>query len=257
MSDTVSLPPAPRSTVVTGGGSGIGRATARAFADRGADVLVVGRTAADLAGTAKGYDTIRTLALDLTEADAPQKVVDTALRELGGIDVLVNNAAVLGHRALADVDPQQVTAQLGTNLAVPVLLVRSALEALSADGGGTVVNVSSSGARGSRAWAGNSVYGAAKAALDFLTRTWAVELAPRGIRVVGVAPGLVDSGFAQRAGMPPEQYDSMLRHVGSLTPQGRVGTPEEIAWWITRLTLPEAHYLTGAVLPVDGGLSLT
>ncbi|MFJ8229475.1 SDR family NAD(P)-dependent oxidoreductase [Streptomyces sp. NPDC094448] len=248
---------APRSAVVTGGGSGIGRATARALADRGAAVLVVGRTATDLAGTAEGYDTIRTLAVDLTEADAPQKVVDTALRELGGIDVLVNNAALLGHRALADVDPQQVAAQLATNLAVPVLLVHSALDALAADGGGTVVNVSSSGARGSRAWAGNSVYGAAKAALDFLTRTWAVELAPRGIRVVGVAPGLVDSGFAERAGMSPEQYTGLLHHVGALTPQGRVGTPEEIAWWIAQLTRPDARYLTGAVLPVDGGLSLT
>ncbi|MEW1545009.1 SDR family NAD(P)-dependent oxidoreductase [Streptomyces tsukubensis] len=257
MPDTAPLPPAPRSAVVTGGGSGIGRATARALADRGAAVLVVGRTATDLAGTAEGYDAIRTLAVDLTEADAPQKVVDTALRELGGIDVLVNNAAVLGHRALADVDPQQVAAQLATNLAVPVLLVHSALDALAADGGGTVVNVSSSGARGSRAWAGNSVYGAAKAALDFLTRTWAVELAPRGIRVVGVAPGLVDSGFAERAGMSPEQYEGMLRHVGGLTPQGRVGTPEEIAWWIAQLTRPDARYLTGAVLPVDGGLSLT
>nr|EIF92235.1 short-chain dehydrogenase/reductase sdr [Streptomyces tsukubensis NRRL18488] len=243
--------------MVTGGGSGIGRATARALADRGAAVLVVGRTATDLAGTAEGYDTIRTLAVDLTEADAPQKVVDTAVRELGGIDVLVNNAAALGHRALADVDPQQVAAQLATNLAVPVLLVHSALDALAADGGGTVVNVGSSGARGSRAWAGNSVYGATKAALDFLTRTWAVELAPRGIRVVGVAPGLVDSGFAERAGMSPEQYEGMLRHVGGLTPQGRVGTPEEIAWWIAQLTRPDARYLTGAVLPVDGGLSLT
>ncbi|UQA97346.1 SDR family NAD(P)-dependent oxidoreductase [Streptomyces halobius] len=257
MSDTASPPPAPRSVVVTGGGSGIGRATARAFVDEGAAVLVVGRTAGDLADTARGYDTIRTLAVDLTEADAPQKVVDTALRELGGIDVLVNNAAALGHRALADIDPEQVTVQLGTNLAVPVLLTRCALDALAADGGGTVVNVSSSGARGSRAWPGNGVYGAAKAALDFLTRTWAVELAPLGIRTVGVAPGLVDSGFAERAGMSPEQYDGMLHHVGARTPQGRVGTPEEIAWWITHLTRPGAHYLTGAVLPVDGGLSLT
>ncbi|MFD9967432.1 SDR family NAD(P)-dependent oxidoreductase [Streptomyces sp. NPDC059015] len=256
MSDTVSPPSAPGPVVVTGGGSGIGRAVARAFADEGAAVLVVGRTAADLAGTAKGYDTIRTLAVDLTEADAPGKVVETALRELGGIDVLVNNAAALGHRSLADVDAEQVTTQLGTNLAAPVLLTRCALDALAA-GGGTVVNVSSSGARGSRAWPGNGVYGAAKAALDFLTRTWAVELAPRGIRVVGVAPGLVDSGFAERAGMSAEQYDGMLHHVGALTPQGRVGTPEDIAWWITQLTRPGAHHLTGAVLPVDGGLSLT
>ncbi|MFE5678955.1 SDR family NAD(P)-dependent oxidoreductase [Streptomyces erythrochromogenes] len=252
-----ATPPAPRSVVVTGGGSGIGRAIAHAFADEGAAVLVVGRTAADLAGTAKGYDTIRTLAVDLTGAGAPREVVETAVRELGGIDVLVNNAAALGHRALADVDPEQVAAQLATNLAVPVLLTRAALDALAADGGGTVVNIGSSGARGSRAWPGNSVYGAAKAALDFLTRSWAVELAPRGIRAVGVAPGLVDSGFAERAGMSPEQYDGMLHHVGALTPQGRVGTPGEIAWWVTHLTRPEARHLTGAVLPVDGGLSLT
>lgn len=257
MPDTLPAPPAPRSVVVTGGGSGIGRATAHAFADEGAAVLVVGRTASDLAATAKGYDTIATLAVDLTAPGAPRQVVDTALRELGRIDVLVNNAAALGHRALADTDHEQVTTQLATNLAAPVLLTRCALDALAAEGGGTVVNIGSSGARGSRAWPGNGVYGATKAALDFLTRTWAVELAPRGIRVVGVAPGLVDSGFAGRAGMSPEQYEGMLRHVGGLAPQGRVGTPEEIAWWITRLTRPAAHHLTGVVLPVDGGLSLT
>ncbi|MGW6458827.1 SDR family NAD(P)-dependent oxidoreductase [Streptomyces sp. NPDC055078] len=257
MPDTAPPPSAPRTVVVTGGGSGIGRATARAFADDGAAVLVVGRTADTLAETAKGYDTITTLPADLTEPDAPRTVVDTALRELGGIDVLVNNAAALGYRPLADTDRQQVTTQFATNLIAPVLLTRCALDALAADGGGTVVNISSSGARGTRAWPDNGVYGAAKAALDFLTRTWAVELAPRGIRVVGVAPGVVDTGFGPRAGMSPQQYDGLLHHVGTRTPQGRVGTPEEIAWWITRLTGPGAHYLTGVVLPVDGGLSLT
>jgi C-7 ketoreductase len=97
-----------------------------------------------------------------------------------------------------------------------------------------------------------------KVALDSLTRTWAVELGPKGIRVVSVAPGLVDTGGAVRAGMMPEPvYQDFLNGMRSKVPAGRIGDPEDIAWWIVRITQPGAGYATGAVLAVDGGLSLT
>lgn len=250
-------PAAPRGVIVTGGGTGIGRATARAFADRGDRVLIVGRTPATLAGTAEGHPGISVLAVDLTGPDAPRAVTDAALEAFGRIDVLVNNAATGGFAALAETKPELAREQLDGNLLAPLLLTRQTLDALAADGGGTVLNIGSAGALGRRAWPENGVYGAAKAGLDFLTRTWAVELAPRGIRVLGLAPGVIDTGIGERSGMSREAYAGFLRQIATRVPAGRVGSPDDIAWWAVQLTDPRAAYATGVVLAVDGGLSLT
>lgn len=247
---------APRGIVVTGGGTGIGRATARAFAERGDRVLVVGRTAATLAGTAELHPGIRVLVADVTEPDAPDRIADAAVSALGGLDVLVNNAAAMGYRPLAALDRAEAERQLHTNLLAPVLLTRAALPHL-AERSGTVVNIGSAGALGLRSWPDNGLYGAAKAGLDFLTRTWAVELAPRGIRVVGLAPGVTDTrADPDPADADPEQA-AFLKQIAARTPSGRVARPEEIAWWVVQLTRPEAAYANGLVVPVDGGLSLT
>ncbi len=245
-----------KAVVVTGGGTGIGAATARAFAGEGAHVLIVGRSEATLKETAEGHDRIRILVADIHDHDAPDAIVEKALAEFGRIDVLVNNAAVTGFAALDGLDRESVRAQLGTNLLAPVFLTQRALDALEATRG-VVVNVSSAGSLGRRAWPENSVYGMAKVALDFLTRTWAVELAPRGIRSVGIAPGVVDTGVGVRAGMPPEAYEAFLAETAKRIPAGRVGRPEYIAWWIVQLTRPEAAYANGTVLAVDGALSVT
>ncbi|MEU3793637.1 SDR family NAD(P)-dependent oxidoreductase [Streptomyces fructofermentans] len=247
----------PRGVVVTGGGTGIGRAVARAFADRGDRVLIVGRTPATLAGTAEGHPGITVLTADLTAPDTPRAVTDTALDTFGRIDVLVNNAATGGFASLAETKRETAGEQLDSNLLAPLLLTRQALDALAADGGGTVLNIGSAGALGRRAWPENGVYGAAKAGLDFLTRTWAVELAPRGVRVLGLAPGVIDTGIGERSGMSREAYEGFLRQIAARVPAGRVGRPEDIAWWAVQLTDPRAAYATGAVLAVDGGLSLT
>lgn len=245
-----------QAVIITGGGTGIGRAAAHAFASTGAGVLVVGRSEETLAETAAGHDTIVTLAVDITKPDAPDSIVDTALGAFGRVDVLVNNAAVGGFGGLADLDPAMVGAQFDTNLLAPVFLTQRALDAL-AERGGTVVNVGTAGSLGLRSWADNAIYGASKAALDFLTRSWAVELAPRGIRVVGVAPGVINTGVGVRAGMSQEAYDGFLAHMRSRIPAGRVGTPEDVAWWIVQLARPEAGYVNGTVLAVDGALSIT
>ncbi|WP_318275592.1 SDR family NAD(P)-dependent oxidoreductase [Streptomyces pharetrae] len=245
-----------RGVVVTGGGTGIGAATARAFAEDGAGVLVVGRTEARLKETAAGHERIRTLAVDVADEDAPGLIVRRALEEFGRLDVLVNNAAVTAFAALDGLERDTVRAQLGTNLLAPLFLAQAALDALE-ETRGVVVNVSSAGSLGRRAWPENSVYGMAKAALDFLTRTWAVELAPRGIRCVGIAPGVVDTGVGVRAGMPEEAYQGFLEQMAGRIPAGRVGRPEDIAWWIVQLARPEAAYANGTVLAVDGALSVT
>ncbi|MFE3683906.1 SDR family NAD(P)-dependent oxidoreductase [Streptomyces sp. NPDC059095] len=250
-------PTTPRGVIVTGGGTGIGRATARAFADRGDRVLVVGRTPATLAGTAEGHPGISVLAADLTDPDTPGAVTAAALDAFGRIDVLVNNAATGGFASLAQTTRETVIDQLGSNLLAPLLLTRQTLDARGAAGGGTVLNIGSAGALGLRAWPENGVYGAAKAGLDFLTRTWAVELAPRGIRVLGLAPGVIDTGIGERSGMSQEAYAGFLQQIAARVPAGRVGRPEDIAWWAVQLADPRAAYATGAVLAVDGGLSLT
>ncbi|MEV7559740.1 SDR family oxidoreductase [Streptomyces sp. NPDC089795] len=248
--------PVTKAVVVTGGGTGIGAATARAFAEDGANVLIVGRSEMTLKETADGHERIHVLAADIHDRDAPQLIVETALNAFGRLDVLVNNAAVTGFAPLDGLERDSVHTQLGTNLIAPVFLTQAALDALEATKG-TVVNVSSAGSLGRRAWPENSVYGMAKVALDFLTRTWAVELAPRGIRSVGIAPGVVDTGVGVRAGMPEEAYRGFLRQTAERIPSGRVGRPEDIAWWIVQLTRPEAAYANGTVLAVDGALSVT
>jgi C-7 ketoreductase len=243
--------------IITGGGTGIGKAAALAFAEFGDGVLVVGRSAGPLTETASHHNRIRALTIDINDPAAPERIVNAAIQEFGRIDVLVNNAYTAGFGELGMLERSSVEEQVATNLIAPIFLTQQAVPAL-AKTNGTVVNITSSGSLGIRATPTRGIYGATKVGLDSLTRTWAVELGPKGIRVLSVAPGLVDTGGAVRTGlMPQPAYREFLSGMRDKVPTGRIGDPEDIAWWIVRLTLPEAGYATGTVLAVDGGLSLT
>lgn len=245
-----STGPHSRIVVITGAGTGIGRATARAFAAEGAHVVAIGRRIESLKETATGFDRITPLAADITAEGQPNQILQTVLERHGRLDVLVNNAGIVRGGALATLTPETITAQLATNFVAPILLAQAALPSLEASGG-VIVNVSTS--VGQRAWPGNSVYAATKTALELLTRSWAVELAPHNIRVVAVAPGAIHTPIGEHQGLTPERIAALREWQLTHTPLGRIGRPEEVAWAITQLAAPAASFVTGVILPVDGG----
>lgn len=240
-----------RAVVVTGGGTGIGRAVAHRYAAEGAEVLVAGRTGERLAETASGT-TIRTVVADVAAADGPAAIVAAAAREFGRIDVLVNNAAIVRPAALGEIDRAVARRQLDTNLLGPLFLTQEALPHLAE--GATIVNVTSNPPY--RGWPRNSVYGATKVGLDFLTKTWALELAGRGVRVLSVAPGITATPVLVHAGFTPEQIAESREGMLERIPLGRIAEPDEVAWWIVAVTRPGAGYATGQVIHVDGGMSV-
>jgi NAD(P)-dependent dehydrogenase (short-subunit alcohol dehydrogenase family) len=245
-----TTPQSSRIVAVTGAGSGIGRATARAFAAESAHVFAIGRRTEPLKETAAGHDRITPLTADSTAEGEPERIVQVVLETHGRLDVLVNNAGIVRSGVLGTVTPEMIAAQLATNLVAPILLAQAALSLLETSGG-VIVNVSTS--VGQRAWPGNSVYAATKTALELLTRSWAVELAPQGIRVVAVAPGAIDTLIGEHQGLTPERMAAVRKWQVAHTPLGRIGRPEEVAWAITKLAAPAASFVTGVVLPVDGG----
>ncbi len=240
--------------VVTGAGSGIGRATARAFADAGAHVLGVGRRGDALEETAAGYPGIAAHPADLRAPDTAHRVIGAAVEQWGRLDVLVNNAGATKMMPLAETTAAGITALFDLNVTAPSLLAQAALPHLRRSRG-SIVNISST--YGHRPLPGAAHYAASKAALEQLTRTWAVELAADGIRVNAVAPGPTESQALAAAGLPETAIEHIKQQETSRIPLGRRGEPHEVATWILRLADPATTWLTGQVLTLDGGLELT
>lgn len=240
--------------IVTGAGSGIGRATARAFAHAGAHVLGVGRRADALVATATGHLGIVAHSADICTADAPREVIGAAIDRWGRLDVLVNNAGATKAMPLAETTAEGVAALFALNVTAPSLLAQAALPHLRRSRG-TIVNVSST--YGHRPIPGAAHYAASKAAIEQLTRSWALELAADGVRVNALAPGPTESQALASAGLPEPVIDQIKRDEVARIPLGRRGEPDEIASWILRLADPATTWLTGQVLTIDGGLELT
>ncbi len=240
--------------VVTGGGGGIGLAAARAFAVQGAHVLITGRRAARLEEIVRVEDRIESLVADVGNALDAQRTIARAVELWGRLDVLVNNAGAGLPMPLADTTAEHVNAVYAVNTVGPTLLAAAAVPHL-VKSRGSIVNISSSLA--TKAVAGFANYCASKAALEHLTRCWALELASHGIRVNAVASGPVESDFlTERMGLSHEQAEAVKVQERDAIPLGRRGLPEDVARWIVALASRDADWVTGQVFNIDGGFTL-
>ncbi|MBT2226731.1 SDR family NAD(P)-dependent oxidoreductase [Nonomuraea sp. NEAU-A123] len=241
--------------LVTGGGSGIGRATARAFAREGAVVVVAGRGAEPLAETVKLIEADGGVAAPVTadvtdEGDAARMVAEVVER-YGRLDVAFNNAGMVSAGKVADLDREIWDGVLAVNLTGVWLSMKYEIAQMREQGGGVIINTSSNlGAH--RRQPGLGAYVASKAAVSALTRTAALEYIGEGIRINAISPGPSDTPRSMR---PGETEADRTERLKTTNPSGRVGTLDEIAAAVLYLASPEAGYAVGTDLVVDGGAS--
>jgi NAD(P)-dependent dehydrogenase (short-subunit alcohol dehydrogenase family) len=247
-----------KAVVVTGATSGIGRAAAQAFLQAGASVVAVGRNDAalrEVAASVPGAEgRVRTVRADVTAADAPARIVAAAIETFGGLDVLVNAAGIIATGTLDATTDELWDSMMAINLRAPFRLMRAASPHLAARKG-AIVNVSS--VNGLRSFPGVLAYCVSKAGVDHLTRCAAIELAPIGVRVNAVNPGVTVTNLHRRSGMDDAQYAAFLERSKTTHPIGRPGTANEIADLILFLASDRAGWMTGETIPIDGGRHLT
>ena len=239
--------------LVTGGGRGIGRAIAEELAKRGADVILADRmleTAQQSAQEIAAQTGRKTLALevDVSNLESAKNMVDKALEAFGKIDILVNNAGITRDNLIMRMDEADWDAVIDINLKGAWNCCKAVIRSMMKQRYGRIVNISSvSGLAGQ---AGQTNYSASKAGLIGLTKALAREVASRQITVNAVAPGFIPTALT--VDLPEELKESMIK----LTPLGRMGKPEEIAYAVAFFASDEAAYITGQVLSVDGGMMM-
>ncbi|MFC7987322.1 SDR family NAD(P)-dependent oxidoreductase [Streptomyces sp. NPDC057336] len=240
-----------KTALVTGSGAigGLGHATAKVLAAGGADLILTGidpqrgaQVAEDL-GAAGGESTgtVRFVAADVSDVSGVRRLA----AEAGAVDILVNNASTMTISLTTEQDAESYEAAFAVNVRAPFLLTALLAEKMAAGGGGSIVNVSSTAA--GLGMPGMAVYGATKAALESLTRTWAAEFAESNVRVNAVAPGPMRTSKVIAA-MGPD-----MGGMGLTTAIKRTSDPAEVAQVIAFLASDRASYMTGAVVAADGG----
>src|SRR5688572_18001438 len=247
-----------KSAIVTGATSGIGRATAVRLGRDGWGVTAVGRDIAALAEVSRSIEQAggkcATFVGELTEPDVPSGIVEAALARFGELHLLVNAAGIIGGGSVETTVIEEGDYMMAINVRVPLVLMQAAIPSLVVTRG-SVVNVSS--VAGLRAFPNLLVYCISKAALDQLTRCAALDLAPKGIRVNAVNPGVVITNLHRRSGMAEDAYADFLEHSKTTHPLGRAGEPDEIADLIAYLASDRAGWITGETISIDGGRHLT
>ena len=231
--------------VITGGGRGIGKATAQLFTNEGATVVIAEFDEVSGQSTANelGAHFIKT---DISNEESVNALFNFVSSEFGKLDILVNNAGILADSTLKKLDPDSFDAVINVNLRGVYLCGRAAADIMIEQGSGVILNASSVVAHQGNF--GQTNYVASKAGVIGITKVWARELGKDGIRVNAVAPGFIQTNMT--AGMPEKVVDMM----GDKVPLKRWGQPEDVANAYTFLASDEASYITGAVLNVDGGV---
>ena len=243
--------------LVTGGGSGIGRAIALGFAREGARVAVLGRRREPLDGVvlemqqngAEG----KAVVCDVTRAESVRKAVEDVERTFGRVDVLVNNAGILSVTTVESISDEEWDRVIETNLKAPFLLSRAVLPAFRRAGGGAIVNIAS--VLGLVAMKNRAAYCASKGGVVQLTKAMALDHAHENIRVNCICPAIVETELVKNLFDSSEAGQSARdARIGTL-PLGRFGKPEDVAELAVFLASDESAWITGTALPVDGGLS--
>ena len=237
--------------LVTGGGTGIGKATASAFVEEGATVVISGRRQAVLEATAEELgDSVHPVVADVSKNGQPKALVHETISRYGQLDVLVNAAGTFAVGPVADASDEEIVRVYAVNVFGLLALSREALPHL-AKTKGSIINVSSVASES--AGAGFSVYSSSKAAVDSITRILATESGPSGVRVNAVSPGFTVTDMSAELLKMDEQMGPMIIEQ---TPLGRAGQPVDIARAIRLLAGGDAAWTTGQVVQVSGGLSM-
>jgi NAD(P)-dependent dehydrogenase (short-subunit alcohol dehydrogenase family) len=238
--------------IVTGATSGIGMATVRGFVEQGGRVAAVGRRKDALAKLES--PTIKAYAADLTSEKETADLIRAVLKDFGGIDVLVNAAGIIANGTIENTTLADYDLMMNINVRSLFQLTQLALPSII-ERKGNIVNVSS--VTGLRAFPNVLAYCVSKAAVDQLTRCAALELAPKGVRINAVNPGVVRTNLHRNSGMNEDAYAGFVERSKTTHPLGRVGEPEEIADLILFLASSKAGWITGGTYSIDGGRAQT
>lgn len=246
--------------LITGATSGIGRECAKELAKEGCFVAITGRNPDALEETSKvcqeagvPEDKVLKMVADLSKDEDCERVVSATVSHFGCLDVLVNSAGILIGGGIENITMEDYDRQMNINTRSVFLLMKLALPHILKTKG-NIVNISS--VTGLRAFPDVVAYNMSKAALDQLTRTVALEVASRGVRVNAVNPGVIVTEVHKRAGMTDEKYAKFLEHSKTTHAMGRVGEAWEVARAVVFLASDNSSFITGATLPIDGGRSI-
>jgi len=239
--------------IVTGASSGIGAAIAIEFAEAGWEVMAAGRDEGRLEEVADVSDSIATWTGDLSESDDCEELIVDTIDEFGHIDCLVNCAGIIVRSSAADTSDEEWRQTMAINLDAPFFLSRAALPFLL-QATGSIINIASDwGLKGGQRAA---AYCASKGAIVQLTRAMALDHAAEGLRVNAVCPGEIDTPMLVReAEVESDDLDDYLAQLADESPNGRIGTPEEVAALVLFLASDAATHITGTAIPIDGGAS--
>ncbi|MDP1990509.1 MAG: SDR family oxidoreductase [Syntrophales bacterium] len=247
-----------KTAIITGGATGIGLGIAKLFHSEGAKIVLCGRRMDKLTEAStricQSGEAVYTVQADVKVETDIKRIVEAAVKKTGRIDILVNNAGIRKYGKLEEIDPVLWDAMVNTNTRAPWRLMVAVLPEMRKVGRGSIINISS--IAGTKAFEGNGVYGTSKAALQHLSQVMAMEVASENIRVNVICPGVVEDTEVFDSIVGKENIQKRYDQFRGLHPLGRNGKPRDIADAALFLASDQSSWITGIILPVDGGRHL-